>query len=103
MNLGASRVTAVRRVVLPLIMANLIAGGLLVFSFSMLEVSDSIILAQQPDDYPITKAILAFSERLGDGPYIASALGAWGMALLAITLVTASTLLGKKLGSIFRV
>ncbi len=102
-NLGASRVTAVRRVIVPLIMANLIAGGLLVFSFSMLEVSDSLILAQQQKHYPITKAIFAFTERLGDGPYIASAMGVWGMALLTVTLVGASLMLGKKLGSIFRV
>ena len=102
-NLGASRLTAVRKIIVPLIMANLIAGGLLVFSFSMLEVSDSLILAQQSRHYPITKAIFAFTERLGDGPYIASAMGVWGMALLAVTLVGASLLLGKKLGSIFRV
>lgn len=102
-NLGASRVTAVRRVIVPLIMANLIAGGLLVFAFSMLEVSDSLILAQQQQHYPITRAIFGFTERLGDGHYIASALGVWGMALLAITLVGASIILGKKLGSIFRV
>lgn len=102
-NLGASRVTAVRRVIVPLIVANLIAGGLLVFAFSMLEVSDSLILAQQQQHYPITRAIFAFTERLGDGPYIASALGVWGMALLTVTLIGASILLGKKLGSIFRV
>lgn len=102
-NLGASRVTAVRRVILPLIMANLIAGGLLVFSFSMLEVSDSLILAQQQEDFPITKAIWSFMDRLGDGPYIASALGVWGMALLTVTIFAASNLLGKNLGSIFRV
>lgn len=102
-NLGASRLTAVRRVIVPLIMANLIAGGLLVFSFSMLEVSDSLILAQQPRHYPITKAIFAFSERLGDGPAIASAMGVWGMALLGVTLLAASILLGKRLGAIFRV
>src|SRR5690606_24375076 len=40
LNLGASTATAVRRIVVPLIMANLIAGGILVFAFSMLEVSD---------------------------------------------------------------
>ncbi|MDX9910689.1 MAG: iron ABC transporter permease [Phycisphaerales bacterium] len=102
-NLGASRVTAVRKVIVPLIMANLIAGSLLVFSFSMLEVSDSLILAQKPEHYPITKAIFAFSERLGDGMYVASALGVWGMLLLAVTLVGSSVLLGKKLGAIFRV
>jgi iron(III) transport system permease protein len=102
-NLGASRVTAVRRVILPLIVANLIAGGLLVFSFSMLEVSDSLILAQKTEDFPITKAILAFGDRLGDGPHVASALGVWGMALLTVTIFASSLLLGKKLGSIFRV
>ena len=102
-NLGASRVTAVRRVILPLIVANLIAGGLLVFAFSMLEVSDSLILAQQAEDYPITKAIWSFMDRLGDGLYIASAMGVWGMALLTTTIFAASILLGKKLGSIFRV
>lgn len=102
-NLGASRFTAVRRVIVPLIAANLIAGGLLVFSFSMLEVSDSLILAQQSRNFPITRAIYEFMGRLGDGPNIASAMGAWGMALLAATLVGASILLGRKLGSIFRV
>lgn len=102
-NLGASRVTAVRRVIVPLILANLIAGGLLVFAFSMLEVSDSLILAQQPEDYPITKAIWSLAERLVDGAYVASALGVWGMALLTVTLAAASAILGKKLGSIFRV
>ncbi|MBK7403568.1 MAG: iron ABC transporter permease [Phycisphaerales bacterium] len=102
-NLGASRPVAVLRVIVPLILANLIAGGLLVFSFSMLEVSDSLILAQKAEHYPITKQIFAFSEMLGIGQYVASAMGVWGMALLAVTLVGASLLLGKKLGSIFRV
>jgi iron(III) transport system permease protein len=101
-NLGASRVTAVRRVVVPLILANLVAGALLVFSFSMLEVSDSLILAQQSEHYPITRAIFAFSERLGDGMYVAAALGVWGMVLLAVTLAGASLLLGRRLGSAFR-
>jgi iron(III) transport system permease protein len=102
-NLGASRLAAIRRIIVPLIAANLIAGCLLVFSFSMLEVSDSLILAQQSRHYPITRAIFAFMERLGDGPYIASAMGVWGMALLTVTLIGASVILGKKLGSIFRV
>jgi iron(III) transport system permease protein len=102
-NLGASRLTAMRRVILPLILANIIAGGLLVFSFSMLEVSDSLLLAQQGTSFPITKQIWAFMDRLGDGPYIASAMGVWGMALLTVTIFAASLLLGKKMGSIFRV
>ena len=102
-NLGASAFTAVRRVVVPLIAANLIAGGLLAFSFAMLEVSDSLILAQREVHYPITKAIYAFADRLGDGLAISSAMGVWGMALLGITLIGASVVMGKKLGAIFRV
>lgn len=89
--------------IVPLILANLIAGALLVFSFSMLEVSDSLILAQQARHYPVTRAIYAFTNRLGDGPYVASAMGTWAMALLAVTLIGASAMLGRKMGSIFRV
>ncbi|CAN5843374.1 iron ABC transporter permease [soil metagenome] len=103
LNLGASRFTALRRVIVPLIAANLIAGALLAFSFAMLEVSDSLMLAQQPQHYPVTKAIFAFTNRLADGLYIASAMGVWGMALLTVTLVGASVLMGKRLGAIFRV
>ena len=103
MNLGASRFTAVRKVIVPLIMANLIAGALLAFSFAVLEVSDSLLLAQKEAHYPITKAIYTYFHRLGDGPNIASAMGVWGMLLLTVTLVGASVLIGKKLGSIFRV
>jgi iron(III) transport system permease protein len=103
LNLGASRFTAVRRIIVPLIAANLIAGALLAFSFAMLEVSDSLILAQQEKHYPITKAIFTFANRLADGPHIASAMGVWGMLLLTVTLVGASVLLGRKLGAIFRV
>ncbi len=103
LNLGASRITAVRTVIIPLIMANLIAGGLLAFSFAMLEVSDSLILAQRGEHFPITKAIYVLFERLGDGQYIASAMGVWGMALLALTLIGASIMMGKKMGAIFRV
>lgn len=102
-NLGAPLATAIRRVVVPLIMANLIAGGILVFAFAMLEVSDSLILAERSVHYPVTKAIWVLYNRLGDGPYIASAMGVWGMLLLTVTLVGASVLMGKRLGAIFRV
>ncbi len=102
LNLGASQFTAMRRVVIPLIMANLIAGGILAFSFAVLEVSDSLILAQKEEHFPITKAIYILYERLGDGPYVASAMGVWGMALLTVTLVGAGMLMGKRLGAIFR-
>lgn len=103
LNMGAGRTRAVVTIILPLIAANLIAGGLLAFSFAMLEVSDSLILAQRERDFPITKAIYVLFDRLGDGPAIASAMGVWGMLLLAVTLIGASAMMGKKMGAIFRV
>ncbi len=102
-NLGASPLKAVCKITLPLITANLIAGGLLAFAFAMLEVSDSLILAQKQVFYPITKAIMELFQLLGDGKFIASALGVWAMAFLGVTIAGLSLLLGKKLGAIFRV
>jgi iron(III) transport system permease protein len=102
-SLGSPPHRAVFRITLPLITANLIAGGLLAFAFAMLEVSDSLILAQKAHFYPITKAIMELFQLLGDGKFIASALGVWAMAFLAVTIVGLGLLLGKKLGALFRV
>jgi len=102
-NLGCPPLRAMVGITLPLIAANLIAGGLLAFSFAMLEVSDSLILAQKQLYYPITKAIYELFQLLGDGKFIASALGVWAMAFLGITIAGMTILLGKKLGAIFRV
>lgn len=102
-NLGCPPLKALRKITIPLIMANLLAGGLLAFSFAMLEVSDSLILAQKMQDFPITKAIYELYQLLGDGRFVASALGVWAMAFLGVTILGASLILGKKLGAIFRV
>ena len=101
--LGCPPLKSVIRITLPLIAANLIAGGLLAFAFAMLEVSDSLILAQKQVFYPITKAIMEFFQLLGDGKFIASALGAWAMVFLGLTIASLSLLLGKKLEALFRV
>ena len=101
-NLGATGLYTLRRVTVPLITANLIAGALLAFAFSMLEVSDSLILAQQQEKYPITKTIYELFQLIGTGKYIASALGVWAMVFLAATILSASLMLGKKMGAIFR-
>jgi iron(III) transport system permease protein len=101
--LGASQLLSVRRITLPLILANLIAGAMLAFAFSMLEVSDSLMLAQRQDYWPITKTIYELFQLIGTGKYLASALGAWAMVFLGITILGASLILGKKLGALFRV
>ena len=69
----------------------------------MLEVSDSLVLAQRQQDYPITKAIYELYQLLGDGRLIASALGVWAMCFLRTAILGASIILGRKLGAIFRV
>jgi iron(III) transport system permease protein len=69
----------------------------------MLEVSDSLILAQKQDYWPITLGIYNLFQRLGDGPYIASALGVWAMVLLTLTILSANSLLGRRMGAVFRV
>jgi iron(III) transport system permease protein len=102
-NLGASAWMSLRRITLPLISANLLAGALLAFAFAMLEVADSLILAQKQSYWPITKAIYELFQRLEDGPYVASALGVWAMALLTLTILLANDLLGRRMGAIFRV
>ena len=101
-NLGASRMRTMLQITFPLILANLVAGGILCFAFAMLEVSDSLILAFKDEYYPITKAIYALMGRIADGPYIASAMGIFGMALLMAGLFLAGRFLGQRMGELFR-
>lgn len=102
-NLGCPPLRTLRKITIPLIAANLTAGAMLAFSFAMLEVSDSLILAQKQEDFPITKAIYELYQLLGEGRFVASALGVWAMVFLGVTILGASLILGKKLGAIFRV
>ena len=101
-NLGASRLRTMLQITFPLILANLVAGGILCFAFAMLEVSDSLILALKDEYYPITKAIYALFGRIADGPYIASAMGIFGMLLLMVSLFLAGRFLGRRMGELFR-
>ena len=101
-SLGARPHTVFRRITVPLVSANLLAGAILTFSFSMLEVSDSLLLAQKAAFYPITKAIYDLSTFLGEGASVAAALGLWTMLFLGASFLLVASLLGKKLGAVFR-
>ena len=101
-NFGASPWQVLCKITMPLVAANLLVGGLFAFSFSMLEVSDSLILAQKSEFFPITKALFELSQILGSGPSSASAFGVWAMCFLAVTLIAAGILMGKRIGSIFK-
>jgi len=102
-NVGATPIWTLYKITLPLVIANILAGAILVFSFSMLEVSDSLILAMEDKYYPITKAIWTLSQRPDHGPYVSSALGVVGMLILIACLLGAGRVLGGKLGEIFRI
>jgi len=99
---GASRFYTLRKITMPLVSANLVAGGLLCFAYAMLDVSDSLILAMKDKYYPLTKAIYALFLEQGSGEFTASALGMIGMAILTACIMGASMILGKKMGELFR-
>lgn len=99
---GASRFYTLRKITVPLVMANLIAGALLCFSYAMLDVSDSLILAMKERFYPLTKAIYVLFLEQGTGELVASALGIIGMAILIVCIMGSSLVLGKKMGELFR-
>lgn len=99
---GAGWWTRLRRITLPLVMGSLVAGALLTFSFSMLEVSDSLVLAQKRDFWPITRVIYDLVNILGPGPSVACAFATWAMFFLAASLAASSALAGKKIGALLR-
>lgn len=103
LNLGASAWRTLRKITIPLVLANLVAGTILTFSYAMLEVSDSLILAMREKYFPITKAIWSLLGRIEPSSAgVACAMGVLGMALLTISLFVASRVLGKRMGQLFR-
>jgi iron(III) transport system permease protein len=102
-NLGADAVRAFYKVTLPLLGPHLLAGGIFAFALSMLEVSDSLILAQKQTSFPVTRAIYELFLLLGDGRAVAAALGVWAMLFLGVAVTAARAALGGRLGNMFRV
>ena len=102
-NLGAGRWTTFRRITLPLLAPSLIAGTILTFCFSMLEVSDSLILALESRFAPITRGIYEIMGRPSpEASSLACALGVLAMVLLGGGLLIGSRVMGQRLGSFFR-
>jgi iron(III) transport system permease protein len=101
-SLGASARRVFSRVTLPLLAPHLLAGGIFAFALSMLEVSDSLILAQRQATYPITKAIFELYALLGDGHQVAAALGLWAMLFLASAVAFARAVAGRRDGGLFK-
>lgn len=102
LNLGASTKRMLTKVTIPLMSSHILAGAILSFSFAVFEVGSTIVLAVREEQYPIAKAIYLLSMRLTDGPNIASAMGILGMALLAVSLIVSGTVLGQRMGELFK-
>ena len=101
-SMGATPIKMLIRVALPLVVAHLLAGCILAFAFAMLEVSDSLILAKSPENYPITKTIYSLLDSLGNGTEVASTLGVWAILFLAVSVIGAMCLVGRRSESLFR-
>ncbi len=99
---GAGGFMRLRRIVLPLLAASLAAGAILAFSFSMLEVADSLILAERREHWPITKVMFGLTDILGNGPAIACAFATWAMLFLAAAFAAAQALTGRGVSSSLR-
>ncbi len=98
MNLGASRLTVLRRIVMPLIGLNLLSGVLISFVYSIAEVSVSVSLGGlQPGQKPITFVMYDFLFGTGTaaGPHVVAV-----MALLIIavqlTVITVTNIIMKQ-------
>ncbi|MEK7415112.1 MAG: ABC transporter permease subunit, partial [Planctomycetota bacterium] len=89
---GAGTWTRMRRIMMPLLIASLSAGAILAFSFSMLEVADSLILAEKREAWPITKVMFNLVDILGNGPAITCAFATWAMLFLAASFAAANAL-----------
>lgn len=96
--LGASPFTIARRVIMPLISRHLIVGAVLTFAYSMIEVSDSILLALEVKFYPISKAMYALMGR-PDGVELASALGVIVMAIMLCSFLAVELLSSRSFRS----
>jgi iron(III) transport system permease protein len=101
-NLGARPFVTLRRITIPLVLSSLAAGAILTFVFSMFEVSQSLVLAQDQAYYPFSRVLYKLLGRQEDGPFLASAMGVVGMVVMTAGLLAAGRFLGRRLGEIFR-
>ncbi len=91
---GAPRVRAFRRVVLPMILGGVVAGGVLVFITAAVEFSATIILVSRIEQSPLSYGIYVYSQSsLGRGA--AAALGVVAIVLVAVGTYLANRLSGR--------
>lgn len=91
---GASGRVIAWRILLPLVRRHLAAAGVLTFAYSMIEVSDGILLALEERFYPVSKGLYALMAR-PDGVEVASALGSVVMVVLLVAFYGAEWLMRR--------
>jgi iron(III) transport system permease protein len=102
LNLGASRWRTFRSIVLPLLLASVIAGGILAFTYAMLEISTTLILVSTGNQATMTWGIFQYLNDPRYGMNVASAMGAILIILVSASLLIASRIFGKQMGALFR-
>jgi ABC-type Fe3+ transport system permease subunit len=97
-NLGASRARAFATIALPMVLLNILAGGMLSFIYSMSEVSTGIVIGDaNPYTAPMTwKMYDILFKGLTGGLFVPAAMGVILMGLQFIMIVTANLLLRRR-------
>jgi iron(III) transport system permease protein len=100
-NLGASSTTTFFRIIIPLILINVLAGGMLSFVYSMSEVSTSLVLGGvQPESAPLTWKMQDILWQVAAGPFPAAVLGVLLMVIQIIIIIVVNRLLKQRVSII---
>ncbi|HET7876990.1 MAG TPA: ABC transporter permease subunit, partial [Methylomirabilota bacterium] len=101
-NLGANRARTVAKVTLPLMGRGLLAGGLLAFISSAVDLSSTILLVPRVELGPLSYGIYLYMQSaVGRGP--GAALGVVAIVLVAVGTWAAARLARRTAGGLFRV
>jgi iron(III) transport system permease protein len=102
LNIGAPPWRTFLRITLPLLLASVIAGGILSFTYAMLEVSTTLILVSRGEQATMTWGIFHYSNDPRYGWNASSAMGALLIVFVALALIIVSKVFGKQMGALFR-
>lgn len=101
MNLGAPPARTFRRITVPLMLGGLVAGGLIAFITSAVELSSTIMLVPRIELGPLAYGIYIYMQSaVGRGP--GAALGVVAIALVALGTYLTNRIAGRGTGSPFR-
>ena len=101
-NLGANQLRTFRKVTLPLMLGGLVAGGLISFMTSSVELASTIMLVPKMELGPIAYGIYVYMQSaVGRGP--GAALGVVAILLVGLCTYATNRIFGGRSGSAFRV